>query len=100
MGKSQDKRTSEQLQKLLGHNLARRRLELGMSQERVAYLANLHRSEVSLVERGKRMPRGDTLFHLMGALELDLSQAFEGGTWAPFEGKPGGYLKQDSTPRR
>jgi transcriptional regulator with XRE-family HTH domain len=40
--------------KLLGAEIKRRRLELGISQEELASLCDLHRTYVGSVERGER----------------------------------------------
>ena len=54
----------------LGSNLRRRRREAGLSQERLAELCDLHRTEIGLLERGERSPRLDTLVTLARGLEL------------------------------
>jgi transcriptional regulator with XRE-family HTH domain len=54
----------------LGSNLRRRRREAGLSQERLAELCDLHRTEIGLLERGGRAPRLDTLVTLARGLEL------------------------------
>ena len=54
----------------LGSNLRRRRREAGLSQERLAELCDLHRTEMGLLERGERSPRLDTLVTLARGLEL------------------------------
>jgi transcriptional regulator with XRE-family HTH domain len=54
----------------LGSNLRRRRREAGLSQERLAELCDLHRTEIGLLERGERSPRLETLVTLARGLEL------------------------------
>src|SRR5947209_5039228 len=44
------------LQEKFGQVIRRRRLELGLGQEALADKATLHRTHVSLIERGLRMP--------------------------------------------
>lgn len=51
-------------------NLRRRRARAGLSQEALAYICGLHRTEVSLLERGKRSPRLETIVILSRGLEL------------------------------
>lgn len=87
------KEVSEQVASIVGTNLARLRQARGLSQEEVADRADLHRTEISLLELGKRTPRIDTVVRVMGALGIDAAEAFEGAIWAPFLEKPGGYLK-------
>jgi transcriptional regulator with XRE-family HTH domain len=42
-----------------GQNLARCREGADVSQEELSFRASIHRTEVSLLERGERMPRVD-----------------------------------------
>jgi transcriptional regulator with XRE-family HTH domain len=84
---------SEQVAAIVGTNLARQRQALGLSQEEVADRAGLHRTEISLLELGKRTPRIDTVVRVMGALGIGADEAFEGAVWAPFLEKPGGCVK-------
>lgn len=51
-------------------NLRSHRERVGLSQEKLADLAELDRTEISLLERGKRFPRLDTLVRLARGLEL------------------------------
>jgi transcriptional regulator with XRE-family HTH domain len=51
-------------------NLRRRRLETGLSQEALASLCRLHRTEISLLERGVREPRLSTIVRLARALDV------------------------------
>jgi transcriptional regulator with XRE-family HTH domain len=53
---------------LVGKNVAALRKKAGYSQEELAFRADVHRTEVSLIERGKRDPRLDTLVKLARAL--------------------------------
>jgi transcriptional regulator with XRE-family HTH domain len=87
------KEVSGQIAAIVGTNLARVRQAKGLSQEEVADRAGLHRTEISLLELGKRTPRIDTVVRVMGALGVSAEQAFEGATWAPFLEKPGGYVQ-------
>jgi transcriptional regulator with XRE-family HTH domain len=60
-------------------NLRRHRERVGLSQEGLADLADLDRTEISLLERGKRFPRLDTLVRLARGLELSSpSELLEG----------------------
>lgn len=51
-------------------NLRARREALNLSQEALAEACNLHRTEISLLERCKRSPRLETLVILSRGLEL------------------------------
>jgi transcriptional regulator with XRE-family HTH domain len=69
--------------KRLGKNLWRARRRAGFSQEDLGALANLHRTEVGMVENGERLPRIDTLMKLAAALEVRLEVLVEGIEWLP-----------------
>jgi transcriptional regulator with XRE-family HTH domain len=66
-----------------GKNLNRARKRAGISQEHLAVLATLHRTEIGLLERGERLPRIDTALKLAGALGLPLEKLVEGIEWRP-----------------
>lgn len=51
-------------------NLREIRLRRGLSQEALADLCDVHRTEVSLLERGQREPRLMTIVRLAHALEV------------------------------
>jgi transcriptional regulator with XRE-family HTH domain len=52
----------------LGKAIKRHRLEKGLSQERLAELAGLDRTYISVLERGVKSPTVDTLERLREAL--------------------------------
>jgi transcriptional regulator with XRE-family HTH domain len=54
----------------LANNLRRHRRKAGLSQERLAEICDLHRTEIGLLERGQRSPRLETLVVLSRGLEL------------------------------
>ena len=55
----------------LGLNLRGHRGRAGLSQEALSDMCDLDRTEISLLERGRRSPRLDTLVKLARALELE-----------------------------
>ena len=60
-------------------NLKRERLRAGISQEALADACDLHRTEISLLERSKRSPRLETIVILAKGLGLSSTQElFEG----------------------
>lgn len=63
-------RPKEPLRQQFAQNLRRHRERLGLSQEELADLCELHRTEISLLERCKRSPRLETIVVLARALEL------------------------------
>jgi transcriptional regulator with XRE-family HTH domain len=51
-------------------NLRRHRTRVGLSQEALADVCDLHRTEISLLERCKRSPRLETIVILSRGLKL------------------------------
>lgn len=80
-----------------GDNLKRQRKLADMSQDDVSWRASLHRTEVSQLERGLRVPRIDTVAKLAGALEVDPGELFEGIVWEPGNVRYGSF-KSPETP--
>lgn len=74
-----------------GANLIRCRRLADLSQDETAIRASLHRTEISQIERGLRLPRIDTLIKLMGALEADADELLAGIAWEPGEMRPGRF---------
>jgi transcriptional regulator with XRE-family HTH domain len=53
-----------------GQVLKAHRTEAGLSQEELAFRANMHSTTISLYERGERRPSLQTVFIIAGALGL------------------------------
>lgn len=66
-----------------GANLKRARRNLGLSQEALGALAEVHRTEISALELGHRAPYLETLVKLVGSLELSADDLLEGIAWKP-----------------
>ncbi len=66
-----------------GQNLARCRDGADVSQEELSFRASIHRTEVSLLERGERMPRVDTALRIAGSLGVPLDDLVSGLEWRP-----------------
>jgi transcriptional regulator with XRE-family HTH domain len=64
-------------------NLRKARAEAGISQEELARRCELHRTEISLLERAGREPRLATITKLAGALETTVAVLSEGISWQP-----------------
>ena len=60
------------VQRVVAHNMRKRRVELGLSQEKLAVDAAIDRTYVSRLERGLENPTIGVLERLAGALGLDL----------------------------
>jgi transcriptional regulator with XRE-family HTH domain len=82
-----------------GENLLRVRQARKLSQESLAERAGIHRTQITLIESGRREPRLLTLVRLAGALEVDVSVLLEGVLWSPARG---GFVVADppELPRR
>lgn len=76
-----------------GENLARLRERSGLSQEEVGIRADLHRTEISQLERGLRHARIDTVAKLAGALGAEPGEFFEGIAWTPTEIQRGRFSR-------
>ncbi|MDQ3821874.1 MAG: helix-turn-helix domain-containing protein [Actinomycetota bacterium] len=61
-----------------GRNLRAARARLGLSQTEVGARARLHRTEVSLLERGERDPRLSTIVRVAVALDVPPAALLEG----------------------
>lgn len=66
-----------------GRNLLRCRRSAGLSQERLAAAAGMHRTEVGYLEHGQRCPRIDTLVKLACALTVPTDELLDGIAWVP-----------------
>ena len=64
-----------------GRNLLRLRKRTCLSQEQLAARADLHRTEIGLLENGRRVPRLDTIIKLAGGVEVEVGQLLMGLRW-------------------
>lgn len=79
------------LARRFGETLFLTRRRAGLSQEELALLADLHRTEIGLLENGRRVARIDTLVKLAGVLEVATDDLLKGIVWVPrYEERPGG----------
>jgi transcriptional regulator with XRE-family HTH domain len=72
------------VQARFGANLRECRRTAGLSQERLGFMSGMHRTEISLLERGARDPRLSTIARLALALGKD-SAELVGGIVPPDE---------------
>lgn len=61
------------LKRRIGERLRTRRQELAVSQEHLAFQADISPTYLSQIEAGKRNPSLDTLFRLALGLKLEIS---------------------------
>ena len=74
------------------HNLRQARLKKGISQQELGLRCELHRTEISLLERGGREPRLGTIVKLAGALGTTPGKLSAGIAWLPpASGAPGRF---------
>lgn len=58
------------IEKAVGQELLFWRTKKGLSQEKLGFEANLHRTYISIIERGLKSPTINTLVRLCDALEI------------------------------
>ena len=59
---------------MLGKELKRVREAAGLSQERLAFAAGVHRTYISLLERDKKSPTLNVLFRICKALKISAAE--------------------------
>lgn len=73
-------------------NLKGVRRRAGLTQEELALMTEMHRTEISYLENAKRAPRIDTLVKLVCALECSADELIEGMAWKPNLGDYGCWV--------
>lgn len=68
-------------------NLRRARHKAGISQEELGERCDLHRTEISLLERAGREPRLATILKLSGSLEIAPAELCAGMSWSHASGR-------------
>jgi transcriptional regulator with XRE-family HTH domain len=84
--------TSPDMSGRFAANLRRLREVAGLSQEETAFRAGIHRTQISLLERGDRMPRVSTLVRLAGSLGVSPDDLLDGIAWEPIVSVGGGLV--------
>src|SRR4051794_33415417 len=74
---------SSRLSEHFGRRLWRQRRLACLSQEQLARLLEVHRTEVSELERGLRIPRLDTILKLSAGVEASPCELIAGLRWQP-----------------
>lgn len=69
------------LGRAFGENLVEQRVRVGLSQIGTAERAGLDRTEINLLEHGRRVPRLDTIVKLAGAVEVEPCALLTGLAW-------------------
>ncbi len=73
-------------------NLRGLRAGADLSQEELAFRSAIHRTQISLLEGGHRLPRVETLMKLAGSLGATPNDLLDGITWEPIEAVTGGMV--------
>lgn len=71
----------DELRRHFAQNLKRQRRRSGLSQEELSFLAEIHRTEIGMLERGIRMPRLDTIVKIAGGLDVEPDELLVGMRW-------------------
>jgi len=71
-----ESRGSPELRHALARKLRELRLKQGITQERLAFLARLHSTYISMLENGRKSPTVDALERIAQALGVRISSIF------------------------
>jgi transcriptional regulator with XRE-family HTH domain len=74
---NQESRSMQEILEMLGKRIRSERKEKGLSQEGFAEVCGLHRTAIGLLERGKSIPRLDTLLLVSQHLGLPVSELLQ-----------------------
>jgi transcriptional regulator with XRE-family HTH domain len=75
------RRVDREAAERIGRNVFMARRRVGFSQEELGVLADLHRTEIGMVEKGERLPRVDTLLKLAFSLDVPVGKLVAGIEW-------------------
>lgn len=70
------------------------RRRAGFSQDEAGERSDLHRTQISLLERGLRVPQLDTILQLAGGIEAEPCELVEGMAWDLDRSRPWGPEKR------
>jgi transcriptional regulator with XRE-family HTH domain len=85
------------LRRRFGENLILLRNRVDLSQVETAKRSGLHLTEVSLLERGLRLPRLDTIIRLAGAVEAEPCELLTGMVYRAGRVKRGEWVRQGAS---
>jgi transcriptional regulator with XRE-family HTH domain len=81
--------SARQTAEFIGPRIRRIRRGLDLSQEALAFNAEIHRTQISLIESGDRLPRIDTVIKLAGGLGVLPCELLDGIVWEVRGSRPG-----------
>jgi transcriptional regulator with XRE-family HTH domain len=74
---------ADEVAQRFAENLAHCLRQVGYSQEKLAQLAEMHRTQVSELLRGRQVPRLDSVIRLSGALGVEPGELLDGIRFEP-----------------
>jgi transcriptional regulator with XRE-family HTH domain len=80
---------------VVGRRMRRIRRDQDLSQEAVAWIAGIHRTQISFYEHGERMPLLGSFVRLAGGLGVTPCTLLDGIMWEGGERGPGGFVLPD-----
>ena len=83
---------------IVGPRIRRIRRGQELSQEALADFAEIHRTQISLIEHGERLPRVDTVIRLAGGLLVPPCELLDGILWEPRGHRPGRMIEVREDP--
>lgn len=90
----------EQIGQRFAANVRRHRKAAGLSQEVLSFMAGIHRTQISLLETGGRLPRFITFLKLRGAPRATADALMEGIEFEPHVVQSGGFQVSDPEERQ
>jgi transcriptional regulator with XRE-family HTH domain len=82
---------------VVGRRMRRIRRDQELSQEAVAWVAGIHRTQISLFEHGERMPLLSSFVRLAAGLGVSPRTLLDGITWEGNERHPGRFAYDERT---
>jgi transcriptional regulator with XRE-family HTH domain len=79
-----------------GDNLIRQRKLADISQDELSVRASVHRTEISQLERGLRIPRIDTVVKLATSLEVSVLDLIVGISWESGSARHGRFRDSEA----
>jgi transcriptional regulator with XRE-family HTH domain len=72
-----------EVSRVLADNLTRYMRDADLSQDDLAVMASVHRTEISMIQRQLRTPKISTALRLASCLEVSLDELVAGVKWRP-----------------
>jgi transcriptional regulator with XRE-family HTH domain len=72
-------------------NMQRHRKLADLSQEELGFMASVHHTEISMLERSLRVPKISTAVRIANSLEVSMDELLQGISWRSGRYSPGKY---------